>query len=56
VDEEKCIGCKMCLKTGCPALRLNKEVKKVKIDEAQCAGCEICLQACPVQAIGRVSH
>lgn len=56
VDQEKCIGCKMCLKTGCPALRLNKEVKKVKIDTEQCAGCEVCLQACPVQAIGRVSQ
>ncbi len=56
VDEGKCVGCKVCLKTGCPALRLNKEVKKVKIDVTQCAGCEVCLQACPAQAIGRVKQ
>ncbi len=55
VIEEKCVGCKMCLKTGCPALRFSSSAKKVQIDAVQCAGCEICLQACPVQAIGRVN-
>ncbi|MBP2654111.1 MAG: Indolepyruvate ferredoxin oxidoreductase [Firmicutes bacterium] len=56
VAEEVCIGCKMCIKTGCPALRFNKEIKKVKIDETQCAGCEVCLQVCPVKAIRKVGE
>jgi indolepyruvate ferredoxin oxidoreductase, alpha subunit len=51
VDEAKCIGCKVCIKTGCPALQFNKETKKVKIDKVQCVGCTLCLQVCPVQAI-----
>jgi len=42
--------------TGCPALRFNKETKKVKIDEKQCVGCEVCLQVCPVKAIERVGE
>ena len=54
IDEAKCIGCKMCLKTGCPALQYNKETKKVKIDSNQCIGCKTCLQVCPVKAITRV--
>jgi len=56
VDEEKCIGCKMCIKTGCPALCFNKETKKVKIDVGQCVGCEVCLQVCPVKAINKVGE
>ncbi|MDF2571556.1 MAG: indolepyruvate ferredoxin oxidoreductase, alpha subunit [Sporomusa sp.] len=56
VDEKACVGCKVCTRTGCPALRFNKETKKVKIDDAQCVGCKVCLQACSVQAIKRVGE
>lgn len=56
VKEEVCIGCKACIRTGCPALRFNKELKKVKIDDKQCVGCEVCLQVCPVKAIERVGE
>jgi len=56
VDETKCIGCKMCIKTGCPALRFDKSVKKVGIDTAQCVGCKVCLQVCPVKAISKVGE
>lgn len=56
VKEEVCIGCKACIRTGCPALRFNKEHKKVKIDDKQCVGCEVCLQVCPVKAIERVGE
>lgn len=51
VDIEKCIGCKKCIKTGCPALSFNKESKKAFIDIVSCVGCEVCMQVCPVEAI-----
>lgn len=54
VDHEKCIGCKMCIKTGCPAISFNKETKKSTINKDQCVGCEVCMQVCPKQAIGKV--
>ena len=50
VDEEKCVGCKKCTKTGCPAISVNKETKKALIDKNPCLGCEVCLQACPKDA------
>lgn len=51
VDQEKCIGCKACLKTGCPALSFDKAAKKVQINRAQCVGCDVCSQVCPKDAI-----
>ena len=50
-DEEKCIGCKKCLKVGCPALMIKDG--KCKIDTNQCVGCTVCAQVCPVNAISR---
>ncbi|WP_411681498.1 indolepyruvate ferredoxin oxidoreductase subunit alpha [Clostridium thailandense] len=54
IDEEKCVGCKMCIKTGCPAISFDKENKKAKIGSDSCVGCEVCLQVCPTKAIGKV--
>lgn len=54
VDKEKCIGCKACIKTGCPAISFDKKSKKTKIDLSLCVGCEVCLQVCPVKAIRKV--
>lgn len=54
VNQEICIGCKRCIRTGCPALSFNKEKKKSSINPEQCVGCEVCLQVCPVKAIGKV--
>ena len=51
VDAEKCVGCKACLKTGCPALSFDKKEKKVSISHAQCVGCDVCTQVCPKAAI-----
>ena len=53
VDTDKCIGCKLCLKTGCPALYIDRETKKAGIDSLQCVGCGVCEQVCPKQAIGK---
>lgn len=54
VNEDKCIGCKSCIKPGCPAISFDKSKKRAVIDANSCVGCEICLQVCPVKAIGKV--
>ncbi|MFZ5968003.1 MAG: indolepyruvate ferredoxin oxidoreductase subunit alpha [Bacillota bacterium] len=48
VDAEKCKACKVCTKTGCPAISFDE---KAKIDSTMCVGCDVCLQACPFDAI-----
>lgn len=49
VDSEKCKGCKMCMKLGCPAISI-KDGKAV-IDHTQCVGCGICQEMCKFDAI-----
>ncbi len=49
VDRDKCVGCKMCMKLGCPAISM-KDGKAV-IDHTQCVGCGICQEQCKVGAI-----
>lgn len=51
VDEEKCVGCRLCLKAGCPAMSYDRKAKKVHINKAQCVGCDVCIQVCPKAAI-----
>ena len=43
-DTEKCVGCKMCMQIGCPAVSM--ENGKVKIDNTLCTGCGVCSQMC----------
>ncbi len=50
VDSIKCVGCKMCMKLGCPAISM-KEGRAV-IDRTQCVGCGICKEMCRIGAIG----
>ncbi len=51
VDKNKCIGCKSCMKIGCPAISM-KDGKAV-VDQTQCVGCEVCSQLCPKKAFAR---
>ena len=48
VDKDKCIGCKSCMRIGCPAISIRE--KKAVVDANQCVGCGICEQLCPKQA------
>jgi indolepyruvate ferredoxin oxidoreductase alpha subunit len=54
VDHEKCVGCRACTRTGCPAISFDKVNKKSNIDKNACVGCGVCIQVCPVKAIGKV--
>ncbi len=49
VDESKCVGCKACMKIGCPAVSIVSG--KAKIDNTLCVGCGVCQQLCKVGAI-----
>ncbi|MEG2016809.1 MAG: 4Fe-4S binding protein, partial [Oscillospiraceae bacterium] len=49
VDNDKCTGCKMCMKIGCPAISMQNG--KSKIDFTQCVGCNVCTQLCKFGAI-----
>lgn len=49
VDSDKCIGCKMCMRIGCPAISM-RDGKSV-IDFTQCVGCGVCRQMCRPGAI-----
>ncbi len=41
---DKCVGCKACMKIGCPAISIVD--KKVRIDNTLCTGCGVCAQLC----------
>ena len=48
-DADKCVGCKACMKIGCPAISM--ENGKAKIDTTQCVGCGVCEQLCKLGAL-----
>ena len=50
VDETKCVGCKACMKVGCPAISIRG--KQAFIDKTLCTGCKVCSQLCAVKALG----
>ena len=50
VKEDKCIGCKACMKIGCPAISIVNG--KAKVDNTLCVGCGVCEQLCKVGALG----
>jgi len=57
VIEEKCNGCTVCFRIGCPAIlksdKLDSKYNRplAEIDPLLCTGCEICSQVCPRDAI-----
>jgi len=57
VISEKCNGCSLCFRIGCPAILKSDELDerlqrpKALIDSGLCTGCEICAQLCPRDAI-----
>ncbi len=60
VDTDACIGCKRCLKLGCPAISQGgiipaeagkKERRYSRIAAAICYGCALCEQVCTSNAI-----
>ena len=52
VEEDKCIGCKSCMRIGCPAISMVDG--KAKVDATQCVGCGICEQLCKCGALKEV--
>ena len=44
VNEEKCIGCKSCMRIGCPAISMKNG--KARVDSTLCVGCGVCSQLC----------
>ncbi|PIP13195.1 MAG: indolepyruvate ferredoxin oxidoreductase subunit alpha [bacterium (Candidatus Stahlbacteria) CG23_combo_of_CG06-09_8_20_14_all_34_7] len=54
IDEDKCTGCQMCVKLGCPAISFDKAKKKAYINETICVGCSLCYQICKLGAINKV--
>ena len=49
IDPAKCVGCKSCMKIGCPAISMVDG--KAKIDNTLCTGCGVCGQLCKLGAI-----
>ena len=49
VDENKCIGCKACMRIGCPAISIQNG--KAHVDATLCVGCGVCEQLCKPMAL-----
>ncbi len=45
----ECIGCKLCIRLGCPAIAMKDGFSE--INAQLCTGCGMCAQVCPRQAI-----
>lgn len=50
VDQERCNGCGLCFRVGCPAI-VKQPDGKASIDVLLCTGCEVCAQVCARKAI-----
>ncbi len=52
VEEDKCKGCRACMKIGCPAISIKDN--KARIDTTLCIGCKVCTQMCKFDALKTV--
>lgn len=52
VNPDQCVGCKACMKIGCPAISIADG--KAKVDNTLCVGCGVCQQLCKLDALGEV--
>ncbi len=52
INADKCKGCKMCMKIGCPAITFKNG--KATIDRTQCNGCTLCMNICKFGAIEKM--
>ena len=48
VNSARCIGCKSCMRIGCPAISVKNG--KAKVDNTLCVGCGVCSQLCRFSA------
>ena len=44
VDKDKCTGCSICMRIGCPAISMKD--KKADVNQTLCVGCDVCTQLC----------
>jgi indolepyruvate ferredoxin oxidoreductase alpha subunit len=49
VNTDKCVGCKSCMRVGCPAISIRNG--KAHIDNTLCVGCNVCSQLCHFGAL-----
>ena len=49
VEADNCVGCKSCMRLGCPAISVKE--KKAVIDTTLCVGCGVCQQLCKFDAL-----
>ncbi len=49
VDPAKCVGCKSCMRIGCPAISIKDG--KARVDATLCVGCGVCEQLCHFGAL-----
>ncbi len=49
VKEDQCVGCKSCMRLGCPAISIKNG--KAAIDNTLCVGCKVCAQLCKFDAL-----
>ena len=49
VNKDKCVGCKSCMRIGCPAISIKGG--RAEVDETLCVGCGVCTQLCRFDAL-----